>query len=89
MRLAGVHQTPKDDMIRHRSPNLGPNLLAIRLRLIRVTNKVVNGPIRVHGCVSFFENRDECLWVQAAPSVRQFDFEFSGHSLSPENEVVD
>ena len=26
MRLAGVHQPPKDDVIRHRRANLGPNL---------------------------------------------------------------
>jgi hypothetical protein len=61
--LAGVHQPPKDDVIRHWCSNLGPNLLAIRFRLVWVTNKVVNGPGGVHRWVPFFEKLDEALRV--------------------------
>lgn len=66
MSLAGIHLSPKDDVIRHRRSKLSPNLLTIHLRLVRVANEVVNGPVCMHRCVPLFENLDEPLRFQAA-----------------------
>jgi len=81
VRLAGVHQPPKDDVIRHLCPSLGLNPLAIRLRLIRVRNKVVNGPVGVHRCVPFFEKLDELLGSRLQPALVKHESERFGERV--------
>ena len=88
-RLACVHQPPKDDVIRYWRPDFGTNLLAIRLRLIRVTNKVVDAPVWMHRCVPLFEKLDETISGLACPQLPSTHSEFSFHAISPRCELVD